>query len=281
MNIAVSGFNGFIGQAIYHYFSNKGHTVISIKQNENETGLIQIIENSDVIINLAGAPILKRWTSYNKKLIAESRVATTKKIVRALNDASRKPSLFISASAIGIYNDVDVHEESSRKFGSDFLSSVCQNWEQAALQANDLSLRIIIARLGVVLDKNNGAFPRMKKPFVYAAGGTIGSGMQAFSFIHIEDLLAAFSFFIDNKSTQGIYNLSSPEYCTNKEFTQILSILLKKPAFMRVPGIALKILFGEGASVLLKGQKVVPEKLLKEGFIFKFQNIESALINIV
>ena len=283
MIVAISGASGFIGQALIRKFQHKdwGYRIISresLKLSDHEF-LVQFIENADVVINLAGAPISKKWTpGYKEELIA-SRVNTTRKIAAAINMAERKPSVFISASAIGIYNSTETHTENSKLFASNYLAKICIEWEKEA-QAAAGSTRLVIFRLGLVLGVDGGALGKMNRLFRAGLGGKLGSGMQPVSFIHIRDLIDAIIFAIENGTIAGIVNAVAPSLIDNTEFTKKLAKVFGQPAIFTVPEFALKLVYGEGAQVLLEGQKVLPEKLMAAGFRFQYPTLQNALVNI-
>jgi uncharacterized protein (TIGR01777 family) len=283
MIVAVSGSTGFIGQTLVRKLRQKEFTVRIISRDSfslsgNEF-LSSAIEGADVVINLAGAPVSKRWTPAYKLEIRASRVNTTQKISAAIRNSNKKPELFISGSAIGIYDSAGTHTETSRTYADTFLAKVCLEWEAEAANVEDLT-RVVIFRTGVVLGKNGGALQKMIKPFSLGVGGKLGPGNQPFSFIHIDDLVRALIFTIENSGIRGIVNAVSPFPSTNMEFTDILGKVLRQPTWLTVPSFALKMMFGEGAEVLLEGQRVFPEKLEKEGFRFQFPTIRNALVGI-
>jgi len=225
----------------------------------------------DIIINLAGQNIFSRWTESYKKKILESRVKSTKNIVSFLN----KDNFLINASAVGYYGDKGdtlITEESPP--GDDFLAKVCLEWEKEALKAKEKNAKVAIIRIGIVLGKG-GMFSRILPIFKLGFGGTLGKGNQWFPWIHIKDLVSAIIFLIEGEK-EGIYNLVSPKSVTNKEFTEILGKLLKRPAFFRVPIFMLRLIFGELANIISFSVRGYPENLLSEGFKFKFENIEDA-----
>lgn len=278
--IAISGINGFLGKNLESFFSKLNYKILGISRDilDDKNRLENIINSSNIVINLAGANIVKRWTKTYKEELYFSRINTTSKIVQAINSATNKPKLFISSSAIGIYDNSSTCDENS-KFSNDFLSKLCQDWEKEALKVKNEDTKVAIFRLSVVLGKNGGALGKMLKPFKLGLGGTIGDGEQAFSFIHIEDLLNAYKFIIDN-NYDGVFNLSSPRPTTNKELTKVLGKTLKRPTIFPLPKVILKLIFGEGARVLVDSQTVLPQKLLDLKFDFKFENIEDTIENL-
>ncbi|HPS63785.1 MAG TPA: TIGR01777 family oxidoreductase [Bacteroidales bacterium] len=283
MIAAISGAGGFIGRALTRSFREKGWTVRTIDRESftlpDPAFTEQKIESADVVINLAGAPVSKRWNNRYKEEILRSRVQTTRKIIGAIEHSVGKPGLFICASAVGIYDSRETHTEESQSFASTYLSYVCQQWESEAIRAAT-SCRVVTARLGVVLGKEGGALKSMYFPFSIGLGGKIGNGRQAVSFIHLDDLVDAFHFLIETPAMKGPVNLVSPYPTDNTEFTETLSKVLRQPAWLTIPGILIKTIFGEGAKVLLDGQRAVPAKLTDAGFQFRHPTIRNAMVAI-
>jgi uncharacterized protein (TIGR01777 family) len=283
MIVGISGSTGFVGQSIVNRMRGLEWTVREINRAafalNDDDFLAREIEGADVVINLAGAPVSKKWSGTYKNEILASRIDTTRKITDAISRAVKKSAVFISASAIGIYDSINSHTESSRAYSGSFLAEVCQRWEQTAMEA-DASTRVVILRLGVVLGRNGGALAKMHLPFSIGLGGKIGSGNQAMSFIHLTDLVDAVIFTIENTSVKGIVNGVSPYPTTNAEFTEVLAKSLGQPAWFTVPEFALKMAFGEASVIMLEGQRVLPEKLLKEGFRFRYPTVQNALVQI-
>lgn len=278
--IAITGASGFVGTSLTKFFSNLGYKIIPLSREilNNKDKLEEILNSCDIVINLAGANIINRWSESYKKLLYSSRIDTTSKIVNAINNISNKPKLLISTSAVGIYDNKTTHNENGT-FSNDFLSNLCQDWEKKALEAKNDITKVSIFRFGIVLGKNGGALQKMLTPFKLGLGGTIGSGKQAFSFVHIDDLLNAYKFVIEN-SHEGIFNLTAPKPTTNKGLTLALGKTLKRPTILPVPEFVLKLIFSEGARVLTDGQSAIPKKLLDLGFEFKFKTIEETIENL-
>ncbi len=266
MKVAIIGGRGFIGRNLAKEFSN---VLILDKENFNE---IKKIKNCDIVINLAGATILKRWSEAYKKELFSSRIETTKKVVEIINKSNIK--YFISTSAIGIYpNNCSCDEDSM--LGNNFLANLAKKWEEEALKCNKPTA---ILRLSVVLGKDGGAIKQMLLPFKLNFGGTIGRGCNFMSFVDIRDLIRIYKFLIEKRLT-GIFNASTPFYTSNYEFTKTLAKALNKKALFIIPPLMLKILYGEGAEVLLSSQKIYPKRLLEEGFEFKYPTIEKSLFS--
>ncbi len=284
VKICLTGGTGFLGQKITHFFKENGFQVENISRRDFESDLSSIadkIEGADMVINLAGASILKKWTDKYKKEIYNSRINTTKKLVEALKLVKEKPSIILSASAVGIYDKYEVHDEFSDHHSNDFLAKVCRDWEAAIAPVHHEGIRLAIIRLGVVLDKDNGAFAKMITPFKLGVGAVIGDGFQPFPFIHIADLLSSIWYIYKNPKSRGIYNLVAPEMISNGEFSKLLGKKLHRPVFLKVGANLLKFIQGEGASVLTKGQKVIPKRLIELEFPFQFPTIDAALDDLI
>ncbi len=277
-NIALSGATGFVGSNLSSSFRELNWQVVPLGRKEFKSGLLaDKMTGTDVVVNLAGAPVIKRWTPEYKKVIYESRVNITKSLVAACSQMDSKPKLFISVSAIGYYAYGGPHTENNHVKADNFLGHLAQDWEKEALKAKELGLRVVIFRFGVVLGKDGGALKEMLAPFQLGLGGTIGEGSQPFSWIHISDLKRAFQTAIDDESYEGVYNLTAPNPTTNKGLTKALGKALGKPTIMTVPKFVLRLQLGEGAQVLTEGQAVLPERLINSGFSFSFNDIEAAV----
>ncbi|MCT7567321.1 TIGR01777 family oxidoreductase [Aliarcobacter butzleri] len=278
--IAISGANGFVGTSLTNFFSSFGYKIVPLSRDilNNKSKLEEVLNSTDIVINLAGANIINRWSESYKKLLYSSRIDTTSKIVNAISSISNKPKLLISTSAVGIYDNKSIYDENG-SFSNDFLSNLCQDWEKEALKAKSEATKVTIFRFGIILGKDGGALQKMITPFKFGLGGTIGSGKQAFSFIHINDLLNAYKFVIEN-DYDGVFNLTAPTPTTNKGLTLALGKTLKRPTILPVPEFVLKLIFSEGARVLTDGQSAIPKKLLDLGFEFKFKTIEETIENL-
>lgn len=210
----------------------------------------------------------------------DSRINTTKNIISYIQQLQNKPDLLINVSAVGYYGSQvsNTRLTESSDFNPGFTHELCSAWEAEAKKAKKFGVRTCIARLGVVLDKNGGALPQLLLPFKLGLGGKIGNGEQMFSWVALNDVVNAFDFFISNKNTHGIYNLTAPNPVSNKEFTHTLGKVLHRPTIFKIPGLVVRLLFGEmGEELLLKGQAVIPQKLLQEGFEFQYPKLEDAL----
>jgi len=283
MKVIIAGASGFVGSSLSKVFQQKEYEVIKLTRDEikDVTALSEILENSDVLINLSGANIINRWSEAYKNLLFSSRIGTTKHLVKAMAKTKNKPKLFISTSAVGIYDNKQLHSEEEFSYGNDFLAQLCKEWEKEALEAKELGIRTVIFRFGIVLGKDGGALQKMLLPFKLGVGGTIGDGSQAFSFVHIEDLVNAYLYTIENEKLQGTYNMTAPTPTTNKGLTKALGTALNRPTILPVPEFVLKLIFSEGAKVLTDGQRAIPKRLQDDGFEFQYKTIDEAVNNLL
>ena len=301
MKIIVTGGTGLIGSKLVLRLLERGEDVTvftrnaeSAKRKVNATEFVEWnpmnisswighINGKDAIINLAGENIMKkRWDENHKKQIVQSRLITTRALVNAMHHVNERPSVFISASAIGYYGftgDATLTEESGP--GKDFLAILTQKWEREAIDAEYLGIRRVSLRIGIVLAKEGGALARMLIPFKLFAGGPLGTGEQWFSWIHIDDLVNLFLFALDNENVRGSFNATAPNPVRMKEFAGALGKVLHRPALFRFPSFLLKMVLGEGAEYLTNGSKVLPVKTQAAGFKFRFEKVENALYDLL
>jgi len=291
MNILITGGTGFIGRHFIQQSSDDIFTVLTrdvarakkvLGDSHHYVTHIDDIPASavfDAVINLAGEPIVGvRWSDKQKDQLNKSRWDTTKSLVEWIASAEQKPSVFMSGSAIGFYGiDEEKHfDESAPSPLNDFASELCDRWEQEAKLA-ERHTRVVLLRTGVVLGADGGALEKMLLPFKMGLGGPVGSGKQWMSWIHMQDYLAAMRYLLVSAASQGAYNLTAPEPVRNQRFVKALASALHRPCWMPLPAYALKIALGEASTLLLDGQRVVPQKLLDEGFTFAFDNVEAAM----
>jgi uncharacterized protein (TIGR01777 family) len=293
MHSLITGGTGFIGSALLPFLQQQGHTITLLAHYTHKAPVeVRVVrslaeikddEPIDTIINLAGAPIAKRWTSAYKKRLINSRVDTTHNLIKLIKRLAEKPDLLISASAIGYYGDQGttlVDEQSSPH--EEFSHWLCHQWETAAQVAEDYGVRTCIIRLGVVLGKQGGALEKMLPAFKMGLGGKLGTGHQFMSWVHIADVIRAFDWLINKSELDGVFNLTAPNPVTNAEFTAVLGKLIKRPTFCTMPALAVKLLFGEmGERLLLRGQQVIPKRLQQAGFDFTYPTLDKALEQIV
>lgn len=286
MNVTVTGATGFIGTRLTRALLDAGHTVHALGRGEWQSHEREpppdALAGADAVIHLAGEPVAQRWTPEAKKRIYSSRVDGTRHLVNGLSTESRRPSVLISASAIGYYGsrgDEILTEQSAP--GDDFLAHVVVDWEKAAVLAESLGIRVVLLRFGMVLGKEGGALAKMLPPFRLGVGGRLGSGHQWTAWIHIDDLIHLILFALTTASVKGAMNATAPEPVTNAEFTKVLAAAIHRPAIFPVPKVALKLLFGEMAEMLLASQRVIPEAVESAGFEFQYPKLGPALRRLV
>lgn len=267
MKIALNGANGFVGTKLRQTFDN--HVVL--ERNDTQEEILKKLQDVDVVINLAGAPIIKKWTKEYKKILYSSRIVTTKNLVNAINQSSVK--YFISTSAVGIYPNNVPCNESCDTYPKDFLSTLAQSWESEAKNAN---VPTAILRFGIVLGSDGGALKQMLTPFKLGVGGIIGDGKMKMSWIDISDLINIYQFLMD-KRLIGTFNASSPNPVTNYEFTKTLGKVLHRPTMLPLPEFVLKLVFGEASSVLTDSKEVYPKELENAGFKFSYPTLQESL----
>jgi len=297
MKIAITGASGFVGQALSQFLLEEGHAVVGLGTSahcplETSNGFEWIradttragewqaaITAADAVVNLAGRTIFKRWTREYKEQIIASRVQTTHQVVAAMTGGGQT---LLSTSAVGYYGSRgDEVLDEQAKAGDDFLARLSVAWEQAALAAEKKGARAAIMRFGVVLGVGGGALAQMLPAFRFFAGGPLGKGRQWFSWIHMADLLTAVRFVIADDRARGVYNFCAPGEVRQRDFARALGKVLGRPARIPAPAAALRLMMGEVAGVLLASQRVRPQRLLDEGFVFAFPQVERALADLV
>jgi hypothetical protein len=287
MKIAIAGASGMVGTALRSYLTKKGHSVTALKRNPGggaDNAFIDVtpdyLSTYDGVINLAGENIAAgRWTDAQKKLIRESRTNTTGFLAKTLAKTSGTPTVFINASAVGYYgnrNDEVLTEASAP--GTGFLPEVCQDWEKATEAAKRSGLRVVLARLGVVIGKEGGALSKMLLPFQLGAGGILGTGRQYMNWVSIHDIARAFEFLLTDNTIEGPVNLVAPNAVTNAQFTKVLGDVLHRPTILPAPAFALKLILGDMAQeMLLEGCRATPAKLEAAGFKFEYPDLQKAI----
>lgn len=280
--IIITGASGFVGSSLTKNFTTNGYEVIAIQRNELKDiqKLSVLLNNSYAVINLAGANIINRWSEDYKKLLYSSRIDTTKALVEAMSKCDVKPQNLISTSAVGIYKNDAKYNEKDTNLADDFLGKLCQDWEKEAFKAKKLGISVSIFRFGIVMG-NGGALAKMITPFKLGLGGTIGDGTQAFSFIHITDLINSYNFVLNNEKIDGIFNITAPEPTTNHGLTKALGKSLHRPTILPIPQFVLNLILSEGAKVLTDGQTALPTHLMESGFKFEFKTIEEVIEDLV
>ncbi|MEM1171316.1 MAG: TIGR01777 family oxidoreductase [Cyanobacteria bacterium P01_H01_bin.35] len=305
MKVAITGATGFVGSRLVERLHSEGEQILVLTRNVEKAKRIfpnsaypnleivayqpkksgawqKSIDGCDGVVNLAGAGIAdERWSATRKQEIMDSRKVTTEKLVEAIAQANSKPSVLVSGSAIGYYgtSETATFDETSNS-GNDFLAQVCQAWEAAAQPVKDVGVRLVILRIGIVLGMG-GTVSKMLTPFQLFAGGPIGSGQQWFSWVHIDDLVGLILHSLGHPEIEGVFNGTAPNPVRMGEFCQDLGAALNRPSWLPVPDFAIELLLGDGAVVVLEGQKVLPKQTQASGFKYQYSNIKPALKNIL
>ena len=285
-----------IGTALQPSFAEKGREMLLASRREPKddrhirwdasTGFadedLARLEGLDAVVHLAGESISGlRWTGEKKKAIRDSRVHGTRTIIEAFARLEKKPKVFISGSATGFYGDRgDSEMNESNSAGNTFLSDVCKEWEAESRRAEDLGIRTVLLRTGIVLSKDGGALAAMLTPFKLGVGGVVGSGKQWMSWVSLDDVVGIINFVLENEDMHGPVNAVAPNPVTNAEFTKALGKELYRPTILPLPEFAVNLFFGEmGDALLLDSTRVVPKRLLEAGYEFKFTDLQPALSN--
>ncbi|AIR89476.1 TIGR01777 family oxidoreductase [Pseudomonas cremoricolorata] len=294
MHILLTGGTGLIGRQLCRLWSDHGYRVtvwsrapetVAQRCGPGVRGIARLDELAadegvDAVVNLAGAPIADRpWTGARRALLWASRITLTEQLLGWLERRQQRPGVLVSGSAVGWYGDGGERElsEASPPVKEDFASQLCIAWEETALRAESLGLRVVLVRTGLVLSAEGGLLTRLRVPFKLGLGGPIGNGRQWMPWVHIADQVALIDFLLQNPDARGPYNACAPEPVRNREFSQRLGRTLHRPAFMPLPAVVLKALLGELSGLLLGGQRARPARLLEAGFTFRFNDLQSAL----
>ncbi|MBI6955605.1 TIGR01777 family oxidoreductase [Pseudomonas sp. CCOS 191] len=297
MHILLTGGTGLIGQHLCQRWQAEGHRLTVWSRRPEQvakicgTGVRGVARLDDIaaddpvdaVINLAGAPIADRpWTAARRTLLWASRVALTEQLLAWLERRDQCPSVLISGSAVGWYGDGGEREltESSAPVKEDFASQLCIAWEETALRAQALGIRVVLVRTGLVLAADGGFLSRLRLPYKLGLGGPLGDGRQWMPWVHIDDQIALIDFLMQQKEASGPYNACAPEPVRNREFAKRLGRTLHRPAWMPMPALLLKAGLGEMSTLLLGGQRARPVRLLAAGFTFRFNDLQSALDNL-
>ena len=299
MKVVIAGGTGFLGRPLADALAADRHEVVILTRGAPDRRVAAAgtrfatwtpgsqrgawtaeIEGAGAVINLAGESIAaRRWSTAQKHRILDSRVQATRSLVETIRAAARPPQVFISGSAVGYYGplgDEIVTEE--QPTGSDFLATVCAQWEAAAARGAGAATRVVCMRTGLVIEKDGGALPKMLPPFKLGAGGPVGSGRQYWPWIHRDDWIALVRWIIETQSASGPINATAPNPVTNAEFSRALGRAMHRPAFMPAPAFALRLLLGEMAdALLLSGQRAMPAKAERLGFRFRYTQLDDAL----
>jgi len=302
--VIITGGSGFIGRALTRELLDAQYDVVWLGRHPETTrdvpagvrvekwdgrsaqGWSALAEGAFAIVNLAGESIgipPLPWTNERKRRIRDSRVNAGKAVVEAVRLAREKPRVIVQASAVGFYGargDEVITEKNSA--GHDFLADVAVAWEASSAEVETLGVRRVVTRFGLPLDKSGGVFPFLVMPFRFFVGGRIGSGRQVIAWIHLHDAVRAIRFLMEKEDARGAFNLTAPEPLTNAELGRIIARVLHRPFWLPVPAFALKLALGEMAELLLlNGQRVLPERLLRAGFKFRFPTAENALKDVL
>lgn len=300
MKILVTGLSGFVGNHLAKNLIEQGHEVVGLSRNpekaaanhdpkltwfkwrpEQELPSEESLAGVDAVINLVGENIAaKRWSEDQKKKILNSRTKSTKNLIKAINQYRPNLKALVNASAVGIYQknlNETINEQST--LDNDFLAEVCQEWENSTLELSS-TIRKVIIRIGVVMGTDGGALARLLPIFKLGGGGPIGNGKAYMPWIHVKDLARLLSEAATDEKFEGVYNGVAPKSATNLEFTKALASSINRPAFFPVPPVMLKLVFGEMSSVILDGQKVMPQRAIDVGFKFNYPNINEAMKNL-
>jgi uncharacterized protein (TIGR01777 family) len=295
MRFIIAGGSGFIGKELTDFLLTEGHEVVILTRSKTHTNDKKInyiqwlgegafpekeIGHADVFINLAGVSINSgRWTAKHQKQIYDSRMEATDELLRIMAAMQKKPSVLVNASAIGLYPSslTAVYTETSPERAQDFLGQTVHDWEKKAASANEYGIRTVFMRFGVVLGKKGGALPLMTLPYKLFMGGTVGTGKQWVSWVHLKDAVRAICFAAENNKLSGPINVSAPRPVNMEEFCKTLGAVLHSPHYLRVPGLLLKLVLGKKSSLILEGQHVLPEKLTEANFQFLFPYLQAAL----
>lgn len=298
MQVVITGGTGFVGTHLSARLLDGGHEVTAIGTRDAEKvperpqfrylqadtcepgPWQEAAAQADLLVNLAGRTIFHRWSPKYKQQIYDSRILTTRHLVAAMESSPK--SILISASAVGFYGDCgdsELTETSPR--GQGYLADISRDWEAEALAAGDKGARVVVTRFGIVLGDQGGALATMLPAFRSFVGGPLGSGRQWFPWIHIDDLLAALDFLISQPDLHGVFNLCAPNPVRNSEMARALGSALGRPAKVPMPSMALKLMLGELASVLLASQRTLPSRLVDAGFQFRYPLLDGALADLL
>lgn len=294
MKILITGASGLIGKALQKSFAAKGYEMLLASRREpKDTSHIQWdadtgfrdadldrLEGLDAVVHLAGENIAGlRWTDEKKKAIRDSRVFGTRSMIETFDELKAKPKAFISGSAIGFYGDRgDEEMTESSPAGKTFLAEVCKEWEAESRRAEDLGIRTVLLRTGIVLSKDGGALATMLTPFKLGVGGVIGDGKQWMSWVSLDDVVGIINYVLENENVRGAVNNTAPNPVTNEEFTKTLGSVLYRPTFLPLPEFAVHMVFGEmGDALLLDSTRVIPKRMNDAGYEFMYADLRTAL----
>ena len=283
MRVAVTGATGTIGREVVRLLEDGDHDVVAVSRDPGAAGMQAVgwdqldLSGFDGVIHLAGAPIDQRWSEEGKAAIRDSRVDGTRRVVDALRAAGPRPRVLVSQSAEGYYPRSDALVAEDSPPGSGFLSETVQAWEAEARKAEELGVRVVTPRTGVVLSRQGGALAKMLTPFKLGVGGPVAGGSQPFPWIHVEDAAGALVFLLTNDQASGPVNLVAPDKQTNKTFTKALGTAIHRPTVFPIPGFAMSLLYGEMGSTVTAGSNPDGSKLASLGYEFRHPQLDDAL----
>ncbi|GAC1305989.1 MAG: TIGR01777 family oxidoreductase [Vulcanimicrobiaceae bacterium] len=275
MRVTLIGASGFIGRHLTTALRERGDTVTTVSLRD-VAAAAAACRGADAVVNLAGEPVAQRWSADVKAKIRSSRVDAPRALIAALATLDAMPKAYVTASAIGYYGtSVDATYDETSPPGDDYLAEVCVAWEAEADRAAALGMRVAKIRTGLVLGRDGGALAKLLPIFNVGGGGPVASGRQWYSWIHIADQVGIYLHALDG--TGGILDATAPEPVRNAEFTQALASAVHRPALFPVPALALRLLLGEGATIVTRGQRVLPTRTLATGYTFAYPTIDAAL----
>ncbi|MEK3889572.1 TIGR01777 family oxidoreductase [Bacillus sp. FSL K6-3431] len=298
MHVVIAGGSGFVGQVLQNRLLHAGYEVTILTRSPNkvkQTDRLHAVQwladqsepenhltNVDAIVNLAGESINGlRWTKAKKIRILQSRMIVTKEINRIISVLDQRPKVLINASAVGFYgmSEKNTYTEKDDSIATDFLATVVKAWEIEAQKAEQYGVRTVMARFGIVLGYD-GALPLMVLPYKLFIGGTVGTGRQWVSWVHVADVAGLIQFSIEHHTISGPLNVTAPEPIKMKEFGKTIGHVLHRPHWLPVPSFALQVLLGEMSEILINGQRVLPEKAMEHGYSYEYPTLEKALSNL-
>lgn len=299
LRVAVTGGTGLVGSALSAALAARGHDAVVLTRRRDlppaggvrfvaydpasSPSIASALEGADAVVHLAGHNLFDgRWDEARRALIRSSRVDATRALVAAIGSMARRPSVLVSASAVGVYGMLPPERtvDESSPPADDFLAEVCRAWEAEALAARAHGVRTVLARLGVVLSREGGAVKEMSLPFKLFVGGPVGRGTQVVSWVHLDDVVGMLTEMVEDERWSGPVNVVAPRPVPNKAFAKAMGRAMRRPAFLPTPGFALRLLLGPVASLVTAGQRVLPTVASRLGYAFRFADIDAAMAHL-